>query len=276
MITNSWIYDGILYLTALSLLFFFSDLIAKSQRARRIGTGLLIVVWVLQTVFFLLRMIKLEYIPIYNMFEILFFFSWILISTSLLLKYFFRSDALVFFISMIAFIILVLNIFNDGTISLIDTGWEMKQEVVILHISLAVTSYAAFSVAAILAATYLFLHYRLKSRKWTKLMKRLPSLDRIEVITFRTVMIGMPLLFLSLLLSITWMTMFGGIRELFDPKVFNSLLILAAYGFYVFRRITKSSVGINLALWNLAAYAMIIINIVISNVFSGFHQWIWM
>jgi HemX protein len=51
MVTQSWLYDAILYIYALSLLFYFSDFARANRSVKRMGTGLLSFVWVLQTVY---------------------------------------------------------------------------------------------------------------------------------------------------------------------------------------------------------------------------------
>jgi len=114
MITTSWIYDGMIYIYALSLLFYFSDFLGKSQRNKRIGTGLLIVVWLMQTVFFIDRLAKLDYIPIFAMFDTLLFFSWFMVTFSLVMYYFVRIELLVFFINLTAFTIIIVSFFSDS------------------------------------------------------------------------------------------------------------------------------------------------------------------
>lgn len=239
------------------------------------GTGLLVLVWIMQTVFFIMRAVKLEYIPVIGMFDTLFLISWFMLSFSLVMYFFVRFDLLVFFVNIIAFTILLFSFFSDSSVPLIETGWNIEDELLFLHILLAISSYSVFLVGAIFSAMYLFLHHKLKIKQLSIVMRRMPSLDKIEIHIFRTVVIGSPLLISSLALGMIWIVWIGDIRMLFDPKVFNSFLILAAYGFYLVQRMTRYSSGNKLALWNLAAFSMVLINFIISNYFSEFHQWIW-
>jgi HemX protein len=275
MMTKSWIYDGMIYIYALSLLFYFSDFLGKNQRNKRMGTGLLILVWIMQTIFYILRAAKLKYIPVIGMFDTLFLISWFMVTFSLLMYYFVRFDLLVFFINIIAFTILIFSIFSDSSAILIETGWNIQDELLYLHILLAVCSYSVFLIGAVFSSMYLFLHRKLKTKQLSIVMRRLPSLDRIEIYIFRTAVIGSPLLIASLVLGIVWIAWIGDMRMLFDPKVFNSFLILAAYCFYLVQRMTRHSSGNKLALWNLAAFIVVILNFVFSNYVSDFHQWVW-
>lgn len=269
-----WIYDGILYVYALSLLFYFSDFIHPNQRAKHIGTGLLIFVWILQSVFFVTRMMEQQAFPLFSMFETLLFFSWLMVSTSLILNLLMRMDLVLLFINAIGFAALALNLFSDQQAAPTLSGWNVQDELLFVHISLAFMSYAAFVVSAIFALFYLFLHWRLKSKKWSKFLHRLPSLDRLERFSFRLVMIGLPLLFLSLLLGIVWILLTDSFSLWLDAKVINSLFILLAYGFYMYKRIHHLS-GPKLVIYNLAAFLFVFINYFISNYVSVFHQWIW-
>lgn len=89
MLTNSWIYDAIIYTYALSLLFYFSDTVGRNRRAKRMGTGLLVFVWVLQTIFLVVRIIRHQDVPIISSFEFMFLFSWLLVTASLAINRFF-------------------------------------------------------------------------------------------------------------------------------------------------------------------------------------------
>lgn len=89
MVTNSWIYDAIIYTYALSLLFYFSDVVGMNRKAKRMGTGFLIFVWVLQTVFMAVRMVRHQDVPVFSSFEFMLLFSWLLVTVSLIISSFF-------------------------------------------------------------------------------------------------------------------------------------------------------------------------------------------
>ncbi len=47
----------------------------------------------------------------------------------------------------------------------IKPDWDINDELLFIHISLAIGSYAAFSIAAIFSGMYVFLHKMLKDQK---------------------------------------------------------------------------------------------------------------
>lgn len=270
MITQMWMYDAIVYIYALSLLFYFSDYMRSNQNAKRMGTGLLCLVWFLQSLFFADRIVELRYMPVFTLFETLFFYSWLIVTFSLVMNWFIRIDLLTFFLNLIGFTISALNLFGYPQATATLPQWETTDELLFIHITLAIGSYVAFSIAAIFSGMHLFLHRRLKGKQWTAMMKRLPSIDRIEGYTFFAVSVGVPLLVLSLALGVVELFLLSDLQLLLDPKVLISMLILAAYAFYLFIRLGLKAPGNQLAKWNLAAFSIVFLNIIISS-FSRFH-----
>src|SRR5665647_2548637 len=112
MVTQGWMFDGILYIYALSLLFYFSDFVGANQNAKRMGTGLLIFVWVLQTIYLVFNIIQMRADFVFTLFEALLLFSWLMVTLSLILNHFFRIEPLVFSANVIGFAVLALHFFS--------------------------------------------------------------------------------------------------------------------------------------------------------------------
>lgn len=272
MAGRSWMYDAIIYIYALSLLFYFSDFAGPNRSAKRMGAGLLTFVWGLQTLFFIYRMITHSYMPVITLFEVLFFFSWLLVTVSLVMSRFFRIDFIVFFINVIGFAIVTVNVFSNFSGANPEQHGQVSGELLVIHSALAILSYAIYTFAAIFSGMYLFLHNRLKNKKWSSLVSRFPSLERIDYYTYLSVIMGTPLLIMALALGIMRILLIGDLHLLLDVKVWTSVIVLAAYAYYLVLRSLNQKSGEQLALWNLAAYGIIIVNFMI-NYFSGFHQW---
>ncbi|GIP39176.1 protein HemX [Paenibacillus sp. J31TS4] len=273
MLTQTWIYDAILYIYALSLLFYFSDFASANRSAKRIGTGLLVFVWILQTAFFVMQLGSLRSFSAY---ETLFFYSWMLVTVSLLVSRFARIELFVFFVNLVGFAVLALNFFSKpGAVPTLE-GWHITDELLFIHVSLAIASYTAFLAAAIFSGMYLFLHRKLKDKKWGGRMKRLPSLETMDQYAWTTVLTGFPLLMLALALGLAWLVLQGSDHLLLDPKVLSSLVLLAVYAAVIVSRSAFQASRQTLAKWILAAFVLVLINFLLSNWLSGFHQWIWM
>jgi HemX protein len=272
MVTHNLLYDAMIYIYALSLLFYFSDFVDASGRAKRMGAGLLTFVWILQTVILILRIVSHPSLMYLTRFEYLFLFSWMLVTVSLVMSRFFRIELLVFFVNVFGFAVLTVNLFSNPRAEIPLAAWQLVRDLLIVHISLITCAYVALTIAAIFSGMYLFLHRQLKGKSWNKTMRRLPSLEMIDRYTFRTVLIGTPLLILSLAVAVTSILVEGRAWLLLDWKVFSSLVSVGFYIGYVLRRTVLLQPGWRSAWWNLIAFCVLLVTFFL-NSFSRFHYW---
>ena len=83
-----------------------------------------------------------------------------------------------------------------------DAGSAYGNLFLVLHVGLVLAAFAGFTLAAALAALYLWQEGRLKSRAPDILSLRLPPLAALERLTWRTVLVSLPLLTLGLVAGI--------------------------------------------------------------------------
>ncbi|MCY9516522.1 cytochrome C assembly family protein [Paenibacillus apiarius] len=272
MVTNSWIYDAIIYTYALSLLFYFSDVVGMNRKAKRMGTGFLVFVWLLQTAFMAVRMVRHQDIPVFSSFEFMLLFSWLLVTVSLIISRFFHIEFIVFFVNLIGFALLLVNMLNDPTTPTAMKEWEMMRNLLSFHIALAACGFAALTVGAVFAGMYLFLHRKLKAKQWSDAVRRLPSLEKMERLSYSAAVIGIPLFLMSLSVAIGAVLLGNRTELLFDLKIWLTLFALILYSFYFVTRSRESSTGFRLALWNLGCYAAMVLNFSLNSL-STFHRW---
>ncbi|MFD0962313.1 cytochrome C assembly family protein [Paenibacillus chungangensis] len=270
--TAKWIYDAVLYIYALSLLFYFSDFMHANRRAKRIGTGLLIFVWVLQSAYLVQRLTSLIQMDVVSLsgLEYWFIFSWLMITITLVIHQFFYIDYVVFFVNIIGFAVFALHLYSEtGEGQSLDI-WQATRELLFVHISLVLCAYATLTIGAVLAGMYMYLHYRLKSKRWSQAVRRFPSLDRIERYMDRTIVIGVPLLALSLAIAIISLLVEGKAILLLDWKVVTSFLSLLIFVIYVYMRALDKYPGQQLAKLNIVAFVILVFNFMTSSL-SSFH-----
>lgn len=269
---ESWMYDVTVYLYAISVLLYFSDFLQSNQKVNKMAFWLLAVVWALQTTFFILQLNAKQYFPVLTLFETLFFYSWILVTLSLFINRFFRMDLLIFFTNALGFIVMSVTIFTNP-IAPPSLSEKLISELLFIHISLALLSYVAFTISFILSVMYLGQNKLLKEKKWTPLLRKMPSLGSLDLFAYRLTMAGVPLLFLSLALGVLWAHIVGQ-PIWFDPKVWLSLLVVAAYSVYLHRRVNYAWQGKKLAIMNALAFMFVLLNYWSSGSISSFHQWL--
>lgn len=266
------IYEALIYMYALSLLFYFSDCIRRNAGAKRTGTGFLVVVWALQVFHVILRMLTEGHFPIYTTFDFLFIFSFSIVLMSLVMTRIQRSEFVILLLNVVGFSVTVLNRlwFTAGEISL--HNWQTVHGLLIMHITLANLGFAALTVGAVFAMLYLFLHRKLKNKKWNDTVRRLPSLEVIGKYMDGATLIGTPLLGVSIMLAVLSIVAETRWSLLLDLKVIATGLAIAIYvGYFVFKRRKQFSTVI-MARWTLIGYGFVIISF-LSNAYSAFHRW---
>ena len=273
--TQSWMYDAILYLYALSLYVNFSDFAGRKQGAKRLGEGLLIVVWALQGIYLGTSFAGSSPEP-FTMTGTFLLFAWFLITVTLAVNRWVRIDMFVLLTNVFGFAMLALHFFSRTDVTPLRPHWQVSDELLFIHISLSVASYAAYFIAAVLSGMYLFLHRHLKQRHWSSTMKKLPSLQKLDDYSFKAVIIGTPMLLLSMCLGIVWLHVLERPDYMTDPKVLFSVVLFLFYAVYFVLRLTFRVPGNKLAVWNLICFAAVLLNFIGSNWFSSFHHWVWM
>ncbi len=122
----------------------------------------------------------------------------------------------------------------------------------VLHVGLVLAAFAGFTLAAALAGLYLWQERRLKSRASDILRLRLPPLASLERLTWRTVLVSLPLLTLGLGAGVVRMRQeHAG----FDALEAVTLVTWLVYGGYLVARPT----GRRAAYLALGGFALVII-----------------
>lgn len=271
MITQDWLTDAVLYIYALSLLFFVSDAASGNRSAKKMGTGLLVFVWILQGAFLLALLFDRLSVPSLTLKDYLFFVSWLLVSASFILNRLIRAELLVLLVNVVGFAVLALNLIELPKQNARLEPWEVARRLLIVHVSLITIAFAVLTIAAILGVMYLFLHQRLKAKKWTHVMSRMPSLEWIDQYAYKAGIIGVPLLLLSLSTGTAALLLNASPAKLLDEKVLLSFAAGALYVVYLVRRMASPDNGIRLAIWNLLGYALLVTGFFASSL-SSFHQ----
>lgn len=270
---EGFIYDAMIYIYAISILLYFADFLNSSRKVNRIAFWLLAIVWVLQTIFFVSSMVNKSYFPVLTLFETLFFYSWILVTLSLIINYFFRIDIFVFFTNIFGFSILAVNFFANQEATPIISE-RLTSDLLFIHISIAFFAYGAFSLSFIFSVMYVIQNRMLKKKVWNNLLQRLPGLGHLDLYSYRLNMVGVPLLLMSIILGVIWANIKVTTNFWVDPKVLMSFVVLTAYSLYLYQRVTYGWHGKKLALWNIGAFMLVLINYLLSGSVSSFHQWL--
>ncbi|RDU36286.1 cytochrome C assembly protein [Neobacillus piezotolerans] len=258
---------------AFSVLLYFFDFIHHNRKANRIAFWLLAFVWILQTVFLFLYMVKTGRFPVLTIMEGLYFYAWVLVTLSLAINRLLKMDFIVFFTNILGFIVMAIHTFAPLQYESHVMGEQLISELLLIHITMAILSYGAFSMSFVFSLLYLVQYDLLKRKKWGTRLVRIADLSRLEQFSYLHAVIGVPMLLLSLILGMQWAFIKVPDMPWYDMKVIGSFLLLTAYSIYLYLRIAKSMGGKSLALWNIASFLIVLINFFLFGKLSSFHFW---
>lgn len=263
----------VIVIYAISILLYFIDFIEQNRKANRLAFRLLSIVWILQTIFLFIYMMKTGRFPVLTLFEGLYFYSWVLITLSLSVHRLLKVDFTVFFINVIGFTVMAIHAFAPVQRPSEGMAEQLISELLFIHITMAIMSYGAFSLSVVVSILYLFQYKLLKEKKWKQKLWRLSDLAKLEKISYVSNAVGVPMLLLSLILGLRWAFIKLPYFHWYDPKIIGSFMMLIVYSIFLYLRIKKELFGKKLAIWNVAAFLIVLINFFLISRLSTFHFW---
>jgi ABC-type uncharacterized transport system permease subunit len=146
-------------------------------------------------------------------------------------------------------------------------GW------LIAHIALIFTGYAALCVSFGASLLYLIQERTLKSKKSAGILSRLPALEVIDDIGYRSLLLGFPFMTLGLIAgTVVAQATFGRI-DFLDPKILLSILMWVVYLVMVYTRWSAGWRGRRAAYLAAGVFAAAVIAWS-ANYFSAIHRFV--
>jgi len=151
------------------------------------------------------------------------------------------------------------------TSSTMRTGWLFA------HIALIFTGYAALILSFGASVLYLVQERALKSKNSSGILSRLPALEVIDEIGFRSLLLGFPFMTLGLVAgTVVAQATFGRVN-LLDPKILLSILMWAVYLILLYTRWSAGWRGRRAAYLAASAFVFALIAWA-ANYFSAIHR----
>ncbi|KIL16346.1 cytochrome c biogenesis protein [Bacillus safensis] len=263
--------EATILIYALSVLFYFIDFLQHNRKAGKMAFWLLSIVWLLQTVYMFYIMMETDRFPVLNVAEGLYFYTWVLVTLSLVLTKVLRVEFIVFFTNVIGFSMMAIHTFTPSDLHSAELTGKLTSELLVIHITMAILSYGAFSLSFAFSLLYLFQYRLLKKKKWGKWLLRIEDLSKLDHMAYVLNIIGVPMLLLSLILGIIWAYISYDTLYWTDAKVLGSFIMLFLYGFYLYIRLVRKMQGKIVALWNVASFLVLMINYFLLGSLSTFH-----
>lgn len=240
------------------------------RRDEWVNYGLLAAGVLLHTAAMLKRGLTLHSCPVNNLYEATTFLLWVLGLASLVYS---LLPRLKFFSAFTSPVLFVIGVF--ALMPALDPPHgpepEFSGALRSLHAATILQSYGAFGLAAVAAGMFLMERHDLKVHKIRALLSLLPSIQRLELITFRLVAVGFVLLTIGLLVG-SQLPRPAGDSYLTDPKVIWSAMLWLVYLEALAACRFWGRSGRRFAITVIAAFVIMLLTFWITNLESPLHH----
>lgn len=273
-LTMARLQEFMIVIYALGLVFYFIDYFKKQKILQRIAFWLIIAVWVTQTAILLLYIIEMNRFPVLSLIEGIYFYVWLLVTLSIVFQLIYHVNFMVFLTNLIGFAFLMIHVFSTLKITDATVGDSLISEVLFIHITTAILSYAVFALAFVFAVLYLFVYKVLKKKKWSKQFSSLPNLHQTLTGMKMSIYTGIPILFISLIFGVQWAYVALTDWSVWDVKIMGSFAVLLMYTAVIYFHHKGKLQSVEFAWMTIFAFLLTVVNFFLGSTLSQFHLWI--
>jgi cytochrome c-type biogenesis protein CcsB len=142
--------------------------------------------------------------PYTTSFEVALFLAWLMVVVYFLTEWKYKIKDLGAFVIPLVFVVLLFSAFLSKETALVPES-EVRFWLT-MHRTLSIMGYAAFSIAFAAGIMYLIQEHQVKSKKLGIMYFRMPSLEVLDDLNFKVIMIGFPLFTLGFMTGSIWNT----------------------------------------------------------------------
>jgi cytochrome c-type biogenesis protein CcsB len=247
----------------------------RGSRFERVGMAMTVLALLVHVGAIVLRGIAAERVPWGNMFEFSLTGTGLIILVFLLVQFWQDLKFLGVFITGLTIILLGIATVNYY-VPVVPLQPALQSYWLVIHVFVAIAGTGFFALGAGLAVAQLVQTYRLGrpgSRK-LRFMATLPDADRLEVLSYRVVLVGFVLWTFTLIAGAIWAERAWGRYWGWDTKEVWTFIIWVLYAGYIHARATRGWRGARSSWLALIGFAAVMFNFSVVNVFfKGLHSY---
>jgi cytochrome c-type biogenesis protein CcsB len=250
----------------------------KSERPGRELVALIGAGFIAQTAAIGIDWWVLGHFPVVSPKDVSSYIAWAIVAYYLIMSSRFHARALPTFILPLVFVFtlvsLVLPDKENPLPSILEgaiTANTITQIIFPAHVTLVIFSYAAFVVTFVCGVMYLIQEHELKAKHFGAAFQRLPALNTVDEIGYRSLSIGFVLLTLGVATGIIWNNQRDGRPWHNDPKEVMAIVTWLVYLFIMHYRLTAGWRGRRVALLSIVGFIIVLITWIGARTFGGYH-----
>jgi cytochrome c-type biogenesis protein CcsB len=213
------------------------------------------------------------HIPLSNLYESMVFFAWAIVAVNLFIEWRTKTRAMGTFVVPVAFLAMAYASISPGIsdriqplIPALQSNWLTS------HVVTCFMGYAAFAVAFGCGVIYL-LRERVSDRHQA-FMDRLPNLESLDEMIYRSVALGFVFLTIGIMTGSIWAHYAWGSYWSWDPKETWSLITWIIYAIMLHARFVRDWQGRRLALMAVIGFASVLFTYLGVNYLPGLHSYL--
>ncbi|MBN2645836.1 MAG: c-type cytochrome biogenesis protein CcsB [Desulfuromonadaceae bacterium] len=220
----------------------------------------------------LMRYLEAGYTPITNLHESLSFFAWTIAGVFALVNWRLRMNVLAV---STATLVLVLMLFGSVMpMHVQELNPALNSLWLPVHVGLAFLGNAVFAVAFVAGVFYLLEERMLKSKKFSALYYRLPSLDTLDMVNYRCLTFGFPLMTMGIISGAVWAESAWGTYWSWDPKESWALITWFLYAALLHGRLSIGWRGRRAAIFAIIGFVFVLFTFLgVNLLLPGLHSY---
>ncbi|MBT2503384.1 c-type cytochrome biogenesis protein CcsB [Curtobacterium sp. ISL-83] len=247
----------------------------RGSKFERVGMAMTVLGLVLHIGSDVLRGIAADRVPWGNMFEFSLTGTALIILIFLLVQFWQNLRFLGVFITGLTIILLGIATVNYY-VPVVPLQPALQSYWLVIHVFVAISGTGFFALGAGLAVSQLVQTYRQgrPASKQLRFMETLPDADRLEVLTYRVILVGFVLWTFTLIAGAIWAERAWGRYWGWDTKEVWTFIIWVVYAGYIHARATRGWRGARSSWLALIGFGAVMFNFSVVNVFfKGLHSY---
>ncbi|MDI6785695.1 MAG: c-type cytochrome biogenesis protein CcsB [bacterium] len=268
-------FEVAIFIYLLSTILYIAHFIFQRERIPRIALLFVSLGFIAHTLGLIHRSIEASHAPFANLYESMVFFSWCILLVHYFIIYKYKIRVLSAFVTPLAFLAI-------GAASVLPMDYKKIEPLVpalqsywlSIHVSVCFLSYAAFAIAFATALMFIIQEKRIKYKKIDNFYFKLPSLEILDEVSYRSIAIGFPLLTLGIITGAIWAQNAWGRYWGWDPKETWSLITWIVYALYLHIRLQSGWRRKKAAILSIIGFTMVLFTYFgVSFLLSGLHSY---
>ncbi len=218
------------------------------------------------------RLIAAGHLPVTTMHESLSFFALSIAFVLLIFEYRYKATSLGSFVMPVIMVMVAASSVFTGDLKPLDPA--LKSLWIYSHTILAFGAYACFTISGGTAVMYLIQSRFLKTKHLGAMFRKLPSLDILDEIGYRSLTFGFPMLTVAIITGAIWASKAWGSYWSWDPKETWSFITWLIYAALLHGRLTTGWRGRRAAILTVVGFFVMLFTFIGVNLFiPGLHSY---